>query len=93
MNKTEIKIKSKEYLLKEFMEENFDFDSLREVGLFDESIKREDYKSQARRICAFFGYDSIYQYGFKTVHAHISYSDDERDNKPFITEFKAWHED
>jgi hypothetical protein len=65
----------KEQLLKDFLEEFFDFDGLREVGFYDESIKRNDYQRQADRICRFFGYETVYEYGAKELRCHISFGD------------------
>lgn len=85
---------NKDELLKNFMVDNFDFDTLKKVGFFDKTIKRNDYKKQAERVCTFFGFESIYQYGFETTHAHLSYIEGHRpENSHFVTEFKAWHED
>ena len=81
-------------LLKNFLLEHFDYDELKKVGFYDKTIKRKDYQKQADRICKFFGYESVYQYGFKTTYAHISYAEGHRpEGEPFLTEFKAWHED
>lgn len=83
----------KERLLKNFLEEHFDFTELKKVGFYDKTIKRKDYQKQVDRICQFFGYDTVYQYNFKTTYAHISYADGKRpEGEPFLTEFKAWHE-
>ena len=81
-------------LLKNFLLEHFDYDELKKVGFYDKTIKRKDYQKQADRICKFFGYETVYQYGFETTYAHISYADQYRpDGEPFLTEFKAWYED
>lgn len=83
----------KERLLKNFLEEHFNFDELKSVGFYNKTIKRKDYQKQADRICMFFGYQTVYQYNFETTYAHISYSHGHRpEAEPFITEFKAWHE-
>ena len=83
----------KERLLKNFLEEHFDFAELKKVGFYDKTIKRKDYQKQADRICKFFGYKTVYEYGSKTIYAHISYAEGHRpEGEPFLTEFKAWHE-
>lgn len=83
-----------ETLLKNFLEEHFDFDTLKKVGFFDKTIRRKDYLKQAERIRTFFGYESLYQYNFKTSYGHLSYAKGHRPvNEGFITTFKAWHED
>lgn len=82
----------KERITKNFLEEHFDFDELKNIGFFDPSIMKEDYKKQVDVICKFFGYETIFQYGFLTLFAHITY-ENSRNNAPFVEEFKAWHED
>lgn len=61
-------------VLKNFLEEFFDFDELVEIGFFKEEM-RCDYKAQADRICKFFGYETVYEYRAKEVRAHITYAD------------------
>jgi hypothetical protein len=80
----------KQTLLKNFLEEHFDFDELKKVGLFDKTIKRKDYEKQAERICEYFGFETVYQYGFETIQAHITYEN--RKDEPFVETFKAWHQ-
>lgn len=81
-------------LLKNFLLEHFDYDELKKAGFYDKAIKRKDYQKQADRICEFFGYETVYQHGFETIHAHISYPDGHRtEGEPFLTQCRAWHED
>ena len=77
-------------LLKNFLEEHFDFKELKKVGFFDKSIKSNNYEKQAERICEFFGLETIYQYGFHDIKCHISEVNPEQ-KKPFVTIIKAWH--
>ena len=80
-------------LLKSFLLEHFDFNELKKVGLFNKEIKSKDYEKQADRICEFFGLETIYQYGFNEVKAHITYANGFRpENEPFVTRIKPWHE-
>ena len=80
-------------LLKNFLTEHFDFKELKKAGFYKKEIKKTDYKKQAERICKYFGYETVYEYNFKTTYAHISYVDGQRpEGEPFLTEFKAWHE-
>ena len=80
-------------LLKKFLLEHFDFNDLKKCKLFDKDIKRKDYQKQADRICEFFGFKTIYEYGFNKVEAHITYADGFRPtNEPFVTIIKPWHE-
>jgi hypothetical protein len=77
-------------LLKRFMNEFFDFKGLVELGLFKKEMKG-DYYAQAKRICHYFGYETIFEYGAKKVSAHISYVDPK--GKPFVEEFGGIYED
>jgi hypothetical protein len=83
----------KERLLKNFLLDQFDFKELKKVGFYNKDIKNNDYQKQAERICKYFGYETVYEYNFKTTYAHISYvKGHEPQNQTFLTEFKAWHE-
>jgi len=61
-------------VLKRFMKEFFPFSEFKKVGLFTAEMKN-DYYAQAVRICNYFGYKSIFEYGTKEITAHISYVD------------------
>jgi hypothetical protein len=65
-------------LLKNFLEEHFDFDELKKAGVYPKEIKRKDIHAQAARICQLFGYITVYEYGAKKIRAHISYLDGHR---------------
>lgn len=58
-------------VLKKFMQENFDFEELVKVGLFKKEWKN-DYESQANKICHFFGYENVFEYGSKQITCHLS---------------------
>lgn len=97
----------KDQTLKNFMLEQFDFDGLKEVGLFKEEM-RGDYKAQAKKVCNFFGFKSVYEYGAREVRCHLSYGDEKSGlgndrslhvdengklkEEPFITEIKSIYE-
>ena len=49
--------------LKQFLEDNIPFDALKKVGFFENGIRKTDYEKIAERVCQFFGYKSIYEYG------------------------------
>lgn len=83
----------KERLLKNFLLDNFDFKELKKIGFYSKDVKKNDYQKQADRICQFFGFETVYQYGFETTYAHISYvKGKEPKDQSFLMEFKAWHE-
>lgn len=56
----------KEEILKRFMKEFFHFPSLCKVGFFKKEMKH-DYKAQAERVCKFFGFKSVYEYGLNAT--------------------------
>lgn len=101
----EITEKQKAETLKNFMLEHFDFDGLRNAGVF-KGIKKKDYQAQADRICHIFGYKTVFEYGTEDIRCHITYGSGEMglgcdrplnvDEKgelkpePFITVFKSW---
>jgi hypothetical protein len=78
----EISPKRKEQLLKSFIKEFFDFNSLCKAGIFSKEIKN-DYKKQAEILCKFLGLESIYEYRAKEIRCHIT--ETVPNNNPFIT--------
>lgn len=48
--------------LKKFIEDNFDFYGLKKAGFF-KNIRKNEYEKIAARVCHFFSYESIYEYG------------------------------
>lgn len=91
----------KDKLLKDFLEEHIPFYELRRAGFF-KGIKKKDIHAQSERICKFFGYKTVYEYGAKEIRAHLSYADGKRPlhiNKegelkvePFVTVIKNIYE-
>lgn len=76
---------TKDTLLGRFMREFFPFSELRKVGFFTPEM-RGDYQAQAKRVCDFFGYQTVYEYGKDEVRGHLSYDHPEaRGNTPFVT--------
>jgi hypothetical protein len=75
---------SEEEVLKKFIKEHFPFSAMKQAGFFTKEMK-EDYTAQAERICTFFGFESIYEYGKEELHCHISYAGERPKDKPFIT--------
>lgn len=59
--------KEKDEILKRFMLEFFDFNGLCKAGIFTKEM-RGDYKAQAERVCTFFGYKTVYEYGLNAIH-------------------------
>jgi len=75
----------KDKVLERFMKEFFHYPTLLKAGFFTKEMKG-DYEAQAKRVCEFFGYETVYEYGAHEVRCHISYGYDKRpDNEPFVT--------
>lgn len=96
------KLNESDQLLENFLNEFFDFYTLRKVGFFPKDMKKTDIHGQAERICKFFEYKTVYEYGANKIIAHISYADghrpqhvDERgelQQEPFLTEIGGIYE-
>ncbi|MBB2951942.1 hypothetical protein [Sphingobacterium sp. JUb56] len=90
-------------LLKDFLNDHIDFYTLRKVGFFPKEMKKTDIHGQAERICKFFKYKTVYEYGAKVIHAHISYVDGHRpswvneqgeyEQAPFVEKFGGIYDD
>jgi hypothetical protein len=63
--------KEKDEVLERFMKEFFHFPTLRKAGFFTKEMKG-DYKAQAERVCQYFGYKTVFEYGSKEVRCHLS---------------------
>ena len=82
--------------LKNFMQEFFPFNEFLKIGFFTNEMKA-DYKAQAERVCQFYGYKSVYEYGSKEIRCHITYTErpllvDENGKlklEPFIAEIES----
>lgn len=70
-------------VLKRFMKEFFPFSPLVKAGFFKPEMKN-DYYAQAKRICKFFHYETVFEYGAKEISCHISFANPKPDD-PFIT--------
>lgn len=60
-------------VLKNFMEEFFPFKEMKEIGFFTKEMDG-DYKAQAERVCKWFGYKTVYEYGAEEVRCHITFA-------------------
>lgn len=70
-----IEPRTKDEILKSFMQENFPYDEFKKIWLF-KGIKRHDYAAQAAKVCWYFGYESVYEYGARAIHCHITFGSD-----------------
>lgn len=59
--------------LKAYMEEHFDFKNLKKSGFF-KGLKSNNYEEQAKKVCEYFGLESIYDYSKHEIRCHISYA-------------------
>lgn len=57
----------KDEVLERFMKEFFDFNGLCKAGFFTKEMKG-DYNAQAERVCKFFGFKTVYEYGLGAKH-------------------------
>lgn len=78
-------------VLKRFMQEFFPFKEFMKAGIFTKEMKG-DYKAQSERVCKFFGYKTVYEYGAKEIRAHLSLVNPKPD-EPFITVVQSIYED
>lgn len=52
--------------LKKFMLEHIPFHSLKQAGFWPKGTRVTDYQKQAERVCHWFGYKTVYEYGDKS---------------------------
>lgn len=78
-------------VLKNFMDEFFDFDALATIGFFKPEMKN-DYQAQADRVCQFFGYNTVFEYGATEFSCHITFAGERPKDEPFITAVKSIYE-
>ena len=79
-------------VLKRFMQEFFPFAEFRKLGFFTKDM-RGDYYAQAKRVCEFYGYNSVFEYGAEAVQCHLSYNGERDTNeKEFISIVKNIYE-
>lgn len=97
------KLSEQDRVLKEFLDNNFDFYELRKAGLFPKDWKKTDIHKQAQKICELFNYKTVFEYNAHPIYAHISYADGHRpmhvDEQgklkaaPFVEKFGGWAEE
>lgn len=81
-------------VLKAYMKQHFDFSTLKKVGFYPKDMKHTDYEGQAKRVCEFFGLESIYDYNKYEIRCHLSFAGErplnidkngELKTEPFVT--------
>jgi hypothetical protein len=80
--------KEKKAVLKRFMQEFFPFGPCRKMGFFTAEMKG-DYEAQAARVCKFFGYEAVYEYGANEIRCHLSKAGEVPPDEPFVTEIPS----
>lgn len=79
-------------VLKRFMIEFFPFAQLSKVGFFTKQMKG-DYYAQAKKVCVFFGYKTVFEYRAKETKCHLSYVGERPENdKDFVTTIPSIYE-
>lgn len=76
-------------VLERFMKEFFPYGEFKRAGIFTKEMKG-DYQAQADKICKWFGYNSVYEYGSTEIRCHLTLGgfDGKKDGlrkEPFIT--------
>lgn len=87
-------------LLESFMKEHFPFKEMKQIGFFTKEMKG-DYEAQAKRVCDYFGYDTVYEYGSKEISCHLTLStrnpyvdqNGELKQEPFVSVIPSIYED
>lgn len=86
--------------LERFMQEHFPYAEFKKIGFFNKEMKG-DYKAQSERVCKFFGYKTVYEYGSKEIQCHITYAGErplhinengELKSEPFLTVIPSIYE-
>lgn len=70
-------------VLKRFMQEFFPFNEFVKIGFFTKEMKG-DWQAQADRVCHYYGFKTVYEYGAREIICHISQVEP-KDGEPFIT--------
>jgi len=86
-------------LLKKFIKEHFPFAPLLKAGFFKKEM-RNNYPMQAKRVCEYFWFSSIYEYGATEIRCHMNTTESSLKinqsgklvKEPFITVFKSIYE-
>ena len=55
------------------MKEFFPFTEFKKMGFFTKEMKG-DYEAQAEKVCKFFGYKTVFEYGAKEIRCHLTYA-------------------
>jgi hypothetical protein len=72
------------------MKEHFHYPSMEKAGFFTKEMKG-NYEAQSKRVCDFFGFETVYEYGKDEIACHISSVKPSKDD-PFITVVSSIYE-
>ena len=86
-------------VLERFMKEFFPFTQFKNIGFFTKEMKG-DYEAQAKKVCDYFGYKTVYEYGAVGCRVHLSLDrpitsineKGELEQEPFVTVIKSIYE-
>ncbi len=78
---------AKDKHLEDFVKKHFPYAPLKKAGFFTAEM-RNDYKTQAKRVCTYFGFKSIFEYGVEEIRCHISYAEGQ-DPRPIVVNDKG----
>lgn len=70
-------------VLERFMQEFFPFTELLEAAFFTKEMEG-NYPAQAKRVCNYFGYETVYEYGSVEVTCHLSFDRERPVGEPFV---------
>lgn len=71
-------------ILERFMKEFFPFQKFCKIGFFTKKMKN-DYYAQAKKVCEFFEYKTVFECGSKQIKCHISHAKRKDREQGFIT--------
>lgn len=86
-----MKLTEEQARLKQFMLNYFDFDGLKEAGFWPKGTRRTDFEAQAARVCQYFSYKTVYEYGSElaeiteVVHINDLTGEAERTGVAFVS--------
>jgi hypothetical protein len=89
--KKEITEKEKAEVLERFMKEFFPFSEFVKIGFFTKEMKG-DYEAQAKRVCKYFGFKTVYEYGATETSCHLTFVGKRPPEEPFVTVIPSIYE-
>lgn len=79
-------------VLKRFMQEFFPYKEFKRLGFFTKELMG-NYYQQAKMVCDYFGYNTVFEYGHPEIRCHLSYEEEQRPlDEPFISVIPSIYE-